>query len=81
MQPSSGEIVEWSFTQEGMPAFFAGGPVVSESGEIISFEFKAFGYIKELLDSPEFGEKLKEACKRNYETYASNLQVLSSKKS
>jgi len=59
----------------GMPLCFAGGPVFSDEGEIVSCEFKASGYIKEFLDSPEISQRFKEVFRKNIEVYRKRSDV------
>ena len=53
----------WSKAQN--PNLFGGGPVVDNSGKIISVEISAFGFVAEFFESEEIQTRLIEAFRKN----------------
>ena len=53
----------WSKAQN--PNLFGGGPVVDNSGKIISVDISAFGFVAEFFESEEIQTRLIEAFRKN----------------
>ena len=68
------EKVNESWSKAQNPNLFGGGPVVDNSGKIISVDISAFGFVAEFFESDEIQTRLIEAFRKN------NLEFTGKKK-